>query len=131
MDLERVAREIIQYEKICQELEKSGDSENHGGLYNKRLCLESELRDTILTALDFTKMNIIKEEEKWERKANIYKKGILTLGKKYRKLGEKSKEEIQNEAYQLFEEKVERIETIISGKKGIIVNEIKEALEFD
>jgi len=125
-------REYYELHKILQDPKIKEDT-NFQKYYNEELYLASTLGDVVLTATEFVEKGIVKQilseikpEERTgsKKKENIYKRGILTLGRKYKKL---------EEEYQMLRDKypdyTEKIKAIINGKQGNIIDEIRAVLE--
>ena len=126
----------MDYEKVSELIRRYNLGEYKD--YNEKVYLESELRDIVLTGLEIVEKGIvkkikehldsnseeIKELEKKARYAEVYKKGIIKLGKKYKEL----KEDFEEPPID-YAEMVDNIREIISNKQGTIIDEIRTVLE--
>jgi len=140
IDSQKISDLIIRYSIVEKKLQ---DPEIENGpdfqkLYNEGLYLSSTLRDIVLTGLEIVEKGIvkkikehldsdseeIKELEKKARYAEVYKKGIIKLGRRYKEL----KEEFEEPPID-YVEMVDNIREIISNKQGSIIDEINTVLE--
>jgi len=136
INLEKIAKQIIEYREVCQRLQTSETKE----LYNKKLCLESELRDIVLTGNEVIELFPTIEQNQGDYKSGKLKERIEELkycckqsARKYlekkRELKEEHEQNSQNESYQLQEELFEKLNSIIQNKQGTIIDEIRNILE--
>ena len=131
----------MDYEKVSELIRRYNLGEYKD--YNEKVYLESELRDIVLTGLELVDKGILEKIiesssketiERLERDEKLiegYKKKIYKLSKKYRELKDDKNipKEEDDEYINNLEETIIRIKSLISGKQGTIIDEIRTVLE--
>jgi len=139
MDYKKVSKLITEYNSLYQSPQDEG--------YQRKLCLESTLRNIVLTASELVEKGVLEQIiepilesnlketryklEKDEKLIEGYKKKIFNLSKKHRKLKGEHEEltEMYEESPEDYQELVKQIESIISGKQGTLIKEIRSVLQ--
>ena len=130
VDKEKLSLLMSEYYSLCKNTKAEKD-------YEQAVYLESTLRDVVLTGLEFVDEGILeqilnqKSLKSAEDKKLIagYKMKIFHLSKKHRELKEKYTEDMMGIEKYEDENKLIDIKSVISGKQGNIIDEIRSVLE--